>query len=379
MRGGGRGSLARLCGERGDGGIAANRCSSKQEKADPPPPHVDEVLHRATPSVSRMRGPRLRRMLPLQGPKGKGRKWHASCEGPFKTLFLPRVVTWRWRLTFVNLINMPNIRFSLYRSSLVTWEPGSTPPQYGHSQGRGRAQVRLQRALFANARLGLEQHEAQRRPVPRQSQHRVHQWLAGDGRLRRPYRRESLFAGRSHPAVHLAQPALRRTADPDQGRRALAKDRRPAFSSIATRVRARKPCGRTRWSAPPRNKRLGPIAWAEAPGYEHAAAARKRQRPARDSGSASSGASAAGAWVGLAHAALCGGTSAKRGPITIDWQTDGKHYQYWTRADAAGRFTIRNARPGVYTLYAFTDGVLGDFSRADGSRRSGQDDGTWAR
>ncbi len=55
---------------------------------------------------------------------------------------------------------------------------------------------------------------------------------------------------------------------------------------------------------------------------------------------------------------------ANRGAITIDWQTDGKHYQYWSRADADGRFTIRNARPGDYTLYAFTDGVLGDFSHA---------------
>ena len=56
---------------------------------------------------------------------------------------------------------------------------------------------------------------------------------------------------------------------------------------------------------------------------------------------------------------------AKRGTITIDWQTDGKHYQYWSRTDADGRFTIRNARPGDYTLYAFTDGVLGDFSHAE--------------
>jgi len=58
-------------------------------------------------------------------------------------------------------------------------------------------------------------------------------------------------------------------------------------------------------------------------------------------------------------------TFDKGGPITIDWQTDGKHYQYWARADEKGRFTIPNTRPGVYTLYAFTDGVLGDFSRAD--------------
>ena len=79
-----------------------------------------------------------------------------------------------------------------------------------------------------------------------------------------------------------------------------------------------------------------PYAWAEAPGYEHAAAARKRQRPARDPRSASIRAPPRrGAWVGLAQAPYAA-AFAKRGPITIDWQTDGKHYQYWTRADADG-------------------------------------------
>jgi rhamnogalacturonan endolyase len=107
-----------------------------------------------------------------------------------------------------------------------------------------------------------------------------------------------------------------------------------------------------------------PYAWAEAPGYAHA-----EQR-----GSASGrlllqdpqapGGTAAGAWVGLA-AAPYPAQFDKGGPLTIDWQTDGKHYQYWTRADAAGRFTIPNVRPGSYTLSAFTDGVLGEFSRAD--------------
>jgi rhamnogalacturonan endolyase len=107
-----------------------------------------------------------------------------------------------------------------------------------------------------------------------------------------------------------------------------------------------------------------PYAWAEAPGYAHA----------QERGSVSGrlllcdpqapGANAAGAWVGLAHAPYTA-DFPKRGSITIDWQTDGKHYQYWARADAAGGFTIPNARPGVYTLYAFTDGVLGDFSRAE--------------
>ncbi len=50
---------------------------------------------------------------------------------------------------------------------------------------------------------------------------------------------------------------------------------------------------------------------------------------------------------------------------TIDWRTDGKVYQYWARADNSGRFEIRNARPGDYTLYAYTDGVPGEFSKAD--------------
>jgi len=106
-----------------------------------------------------------------------------------------------------------------------------------------------------------------------------------------------------------------------------------------------------------------PYAWVEAPGYESAA-----QR-----GSASGrlvlqdpqapAASAANAWVGLA-AEPYPAQFGTGGPQTIDWQTDGKHYQYWAHADVAGRFTIPHARPGTYMLYAFTDGVLGDFSRA---------------
>lgn len=48
-----------------------------------------------------------------------------------------------------------------------------------------------------------------------------------------------------------------------------------------------------------------------------------------------------------------------------NWQFQGKSYQYWTRADAAGNFTIPAIRPGSYTLYAFTDGVVGEFSKTD--------------
>lgn len=114
-----------------------------------------------------------------------------------------------------------------------------------------------------------------------------------------------------------------------------------------------------------------PYVWAEASGYE--------QEGQRGSVSGrlllqdlqAPGITAPDAWVGLA-AAPYPVQFDKGGPLTIDWQTDGKHYQYWTRADADGRFTIPNARPGTYSLYAFTDGVLGDFNRADVSVQAGK-------
>ncbi len=48
---------------------------------------------------------------------------------------------------------------------------------------------------------------------------------------------------------------------------------------------------------------------------------------------------------------------------TEDWQKDAKSYQFWVRADKSGRFTIPKVRPGAYTLRAFADGVLGEFSQ----------------
>ncbi len=107
-----------------------------------------------------------------------------------------------------------------------------------------------------------------------------------------------------------------------------------------------------------------PYAWADAPGYEHSGQRGSVTGRLVIRDPQASSASAAHAWVGLAQAPY-EAVFAKRGAITIDWQTDGKHYQYWSRADADGRFTIRNARPGDYTLYAFTNGVLGDFSHAE--------------
>jgi rhamnogalacturonan endolyase len=56
----------------------------------------------------------------------------------------------------------------------------------------------------------------------------------------------------------------------------------------------------------------------------------------------------------------------------IDWQKNAQSYQFWVRADAEGRFTIRNVRPGTYTLRAFADGVLGEFSLPDVAVTAGQ-------
>ncbi|XP_019089385.1 PREDICTED: uncharacterized protein LOC104729366 [Camelina sativa] len=43
------------------------------------------------------------------------------------------------------------------------------------------------------------------------------------------------------------------------------------------------------------------------------------------------------------------------------WQTENKGYQFWTRADNMGMFTIANVRPGDYSLYAWVPGFIGDY------------------
>ncbi|CAO2144212.1 unnamed protein product [Urochloa humidicola] len=43
------------------------------------------------------------------------------------------------------------------------------------------------------------------------------------------------------------------------------------------------------------------------------------------------------------------------------WTTESKGYQFWTRASYDGSFTIDNVCEGVYNLYAFVPGVLGDY------------------
>lgn len=61
----------------------------------------------------------------------------------------------------------------------------------------------------------------------------------------------------------------------------------------------------------------------------------------------------AGAWVGLAAPEETAG----------NWQFQGKGYQHWVRAAADGSFQIPAVRPGNYTLYAFVNGAVGEFSQ----------------
>jgi rhamnogalacturonan endolyase len=60
-----------------------------------------------------------------------------------------------------------------------------------------------------------------------------------------------------------------------------------------------------------------------------------------------------------------GRNGAVGAPRHIDWQTDAKHYEFWVNADANGNFKLTGVRPGIYTLHAFADGVLGELAKTD--------------
>lgn len=64
--------------------------------------------------------------------------------------------------------------------------------------------------------------------------------------------------------------------------------------------------------------------------------------------------SANGAYVGLAPPGDAG-----------SWQRECKDYQFWTRADENGFFTIRNVLPGDYNLFAWVPGFVGDYKFGD--------------
>ncbi len=57
------------------------------------------------------------------------------------------------------------------------------------------------------------------------------------------------------------------------------------------------------------------------------------------------------AWVGVTD--LSDGAS--------NFQFESKHYHYWIKSDANGNFTIPNVRAGTYSLFAFVDGMVGEY------------------
>ncbi|KAK6160917.1 hypothetical protein DH2020_004298 [Rehmannia glutinosa] len=57
-----------------------------------------------------------------------------------------------------------------------------------------------------------------------------------------------------------------------------------------------------------------------------------------------------GAYVGLAPPGDVG-----------SWQRECKDYQFWSKANAMGYFSINNVRTGSYNLYAFVPGFIGDY------------------
>ncbi|PON32376.1 Rhamnogalacturonate lyase [Parasponia andersonii] len=60
-------------------------------------------------------------------------------------------------------------------------------------------------------------------------------------------------------------------------------------------------------------------------------------------------------WAGFAYVGL-----AAPGEVG-SWQKESKGYQFWTQTDKRGYFSIKNVRPGNYSLYAWAPGIIGDY------------------
>jgi rhamnogalacturonan endolyase len=67
-----------------------------------------------------------------------------------------------------------------------------------------------------------------------------------------------------------------------------------------------------------------------------------------------------------------GGFGGFRGPRIVEWQSDARNYEFWVHGDNKGNFTIPNVRPGVYTLHALSDGILGELAVSNITIRAGQ-------
>jgi len=75
---------------------------------------------------------------------------------------------------------------------------------------------------------------------------------------------------------------------------------------------------------------------------------------------------------GFGGGAPGGGFGGFRGPRIVEWQSDARNYEFWVHGDNQGNFTIPNVRPGVYTLHAFSDGILGELAVSNVTIKAGR-------
>jgi rhamnogalacturonan endolyase len=110
-----------------------------------------------------------------------------------------------------------------------------------------------------------------------------------------------------------------------------------------------------------------PYAWVESDDYPSATErATVRGRLILRDPLAPAGAAMRNVRVGLTAADWASAVPGRDGSaVVVGWQRDAKHYQFWARGADDGRFQIPHVRPGVYTLRAFADGVLGEFAHAE--------------
>jgi rhamnogalacturonan endolyase len=80
--------------------------------------------------------------------------------------------------------------------------------------------------------------------------------------------------------------------------------------------------------------------------------------------------------VGLTHPDFNGPSSAfalrAGNGTTVTWEHDANYYQFWTVGSEDGTFSIANVLPGKYTLHAFADGVLGEYTNYNITVAAGQ-------
>jgi rhamnogalacturonan endolyase len=76
--------------------------------------------------------------------------------------------------------------------------------------------------------------------------------------------------------------------------------------------------------------------------------------------------------VGLAHPDYPGGSPRAGNNGIVTWPHDGNYYQFWNDGTEDGKFTISDVRPGTYTMHAFADGVLGEYTNFNITVEAGQ-------